>query len=235
MLYDSQVKWITLDELIANHQTFGNHPFYIGAVDASVQKIHRPREDQRLWYSGKHKCHCIKVQAMVSPSGFLTDLRGPEPGSVHDCQMYQRSQLNARLCQERDFRARLYPGSPPLGVLFDKGYTGVVSLFASAVLPFRKPPGRELNEGEVEYNRRVGSDRIVVERWFGRHKTLWGVMSAVFPLRTMKGYETVYRFCAALTNLHIAHHPLVDYDRVANDNITKNLRNGGAPEFPGGD
>ena len=227
------IRWISMDELVLNGQTFANHPNCIGAVDASVQKIMRPSGDQQLWYSGKHKCHCIKVQAMVSPTGMVVDLRGPVAGSVHDLTLYNTTGLNVRLTQEKNDRVQRIPGSQPIGALFDKGYIGVTRAFAEAIVPVKRPVHGVLNAGQVQFNRRVGQDRVIVERWFGRHKTLWAIMSCVYPLHGVDAYAAIYQFCAALTNFHISLHPLVDNDAVANQNLLRHLRDGGVPPFHG--
>ena len=229
MVFCKFVRWISMDELVLNHQQFENFPNCLGAVDASVQRIHRPENDQRRWYSGKHKCHCIKVQAMVSPSGLLVDLTGPVCGSVHDLELYRETGLNDRLSRARDERVQRLLGSQPMGALFDKGYIGVGTILPQAILPFKRPAGGQLDARQDHFNQLVSHDRIIVERWFGRHKTLWGVMSGVFPLHGTEEYPVVYMFCAAVTNFHVTLHPLVDHDAVANGNFLRLLREGGEP------
>ena len=101
------------------------------------------------------------------------------------------------------------PGSAPVWAMFDRGYIGVGTGLPQAILPFKEPPNGDLNARQQRFNEMVIQDRIIVERWSDRHKTLWGVMAAVFPLHGVAEYEMIYRFCAALTNFHEQMHPPV--------------------------
>ena len=59
-------------------------------VDGTECRIQRPSMDsvQRLFYSGKKKCHTIKYEVAVNKAnGHFCWVNGPFPGSVHDITM----------------------------------------------------------------------------------------------------------------------------------------------------
>jgi hypothetical protein len=47
------------------------HPAVIGFIDGKLWETCRPREGQRVAYSGHHKAHGMKSQAMVHPDGLV--------------------------------------------------------------------------------------------------------------------------------------------------------------------
>lgn len=61
--------------------------------DATVQKISRPGKNQRAFYSGKHKFHCVKTQAFVSPVGLLMHYSKTVDGKIHDFALFKNSKL----------------------------------------------------------------------------------------------------------------------------------------------
>ena len=92
-------------------------------------------------------------------------------------------------------------------VLGDSGYQGLANELQGGITPHKKPRGGELNEQQVNENRIIGRNRIIVENWFGRHKVLWAACGGVFRQHP-KLYERIWGFCAALTNYHITINPL---------------------------
>ena len=148
----------------------------------------------------------------MGPKGLLMDLRGPAPGSVHDFHLFEISNLVFKLIAERNRYMTLFPNKPALSALFDKGYIGIKNIFPGAEIPF-KSGRQQLPQYQLEYNTNVGHDRVIVERWFGRHKCLWKIMFIRFNLKTTN-YTVIYKFCAALTNFHIKHKPLTEDDPI---------------------
>lgn len=62
------------------------------------------------------------------------------------------------------------------GILVDKGYQGIQK-FLRGNHPAKKPQGDILSASEERFNKKVASDRIIVENFFGRSITLWSVSS----------------------------------------------------------
>lgn len=57
-------------------------------------------------------------------------------------------------------------------------------------------------------NKTISSDRIIVENFFGRLCGLWRICAKYRWSEDL--YDDIFHVCAALTNFHIAYHPLLD-------------------------
>ena len=157
VLFNFTVKWFTQEEneREISQTLFDYFPNAICAVVASVQEISRPKKNQSIWYSGKHKKHCIKIQAAISPRGLLIDLKGPVQGPVHDFLLFQNSDLVSKLNSERNRYMTLNPNKPAITALFDKGYIGIKNIFPGAELPYKKFRHQQLTQQQEEHNRKV--------------------------------------------------------------------------------
>lgn len=83
-----------------------------------------------------------------------------------------------------------------------------------SIMPKKKPVGGTLTFGEEDFNRRVSSDRIIVENFFGWCCTLWATVSTKCRWGEAL-YDPLFRICVGLTNLHIINHPLRSQDQGA--------------------
>ncbi|KAF0710107.1 hypothetical protein AaE_012646, partial [Aphanomyces astaci] len=104
-----------------------------------------------------------------------------------------------------------YPNSWAL--LADKGYQGLYC-HMRAITPAKRPAGGLLPVSEMPANDRIASDRVVVEIFFGRLKTLWTIMSESYSWKRDHFFQT----CVALTNVHIPFLPLRD---LAGEDFTR--------------
>jgi hypothetical protein len=59
---------------------------------------------------------------------------------------------------------------PDLELKADKGYQGIKHLHANSQTPHRKPPKKQLPKEQKAFNRKLASDRIVVENVIGKLK-----------------------------------------------------------------
>ena len=205
ILQQKFIKWISVNERLVSNVHTPDYPTLLGAVDATVQEVYRPEQGQRRYYSGKHKRHVIKMQGFVNPMGLLIHYAGPVPGSEHDFSLFRSSNLAPIIATESRKCQSLF-GTPAV-VLADAGYQGITHLIPSAISPHKKPRNGELTDEQKEENHKISHYRIIVENWFGRHKTLWRVCSGRYRQKTTT-YKEVWGFCAALTNYHIQLHPL---------------------------
>ena len=73
ILENWMIRWIPMSENVRD-----NCPQCIAAVDGTVQRIPRPSINQSSYYSGKYKCHCLKMQVAVGPKVLAVDIKGPE-------------------------------------------------------------------------------------------------------------------------------------------------------------
>jgi hypothetical protein len=121
---------------------FPDFPDAYAAVDASVVAIWKPLVDQKLYYSGKHKFHCVKVQALVRPNGLCVHISDVFKGSIHDKRLFDVSQVI-------DFLTETVPGRHVrhLPFLADSGYQGLQRHYP-VVLPHKSPRNGELSEEE---------------------------------------------------------------------------------------
>jgi hypothetical protein len=69
-------------------------------------------------------------------------------GSVHDFKLFKRSGVHA-------FDDILFVG--------DKGYTGIKSIHANSVTPYKKPRGGKLTEYQKWFNSQIDKYRIFIE------------------------------------------------------------------------
>ncbi|RHZ20050.1 hypothetical protein DYB37_006445 [Aphanomyces astaci] len=90
-------------------------------------------------------------------------------------------------------------------VLVDKGYIGLAAS-ARAIHP-KKAVSGALDRFDMDRNKEVSSDHVVVENFFGWVCLLWKVSYATF-VWGQKLYDDIQRFTFALTNFHVALMPL---------------------------
>ena len=199
------VKWISVSTRLSANIQIIDYQYLLGSVDATVQKIYRPSINQRAFYSGKHKMHCMKTQALVSPTGQLMHHSHCIPGAQHDMSLFRDSGVIELIDKENQHCMNTLHAH--CTVLGDSGYQGMSNEINGGVTPHKKPRNGELNDAQRAQNETINRNRIIVENWFGRHKVLWAMCSGTFRF-SHKFYETAWGFCAALTNYHISIHPL---------------------------
>ena len=199
------VKWISVSSRLGTNLQIVDYQYLLGSVDATVQRIYRPKDNQRSFYSGKHKMHCMKTQALVSPTGQLIHHSHCIPGAQHDMSLFRESGVKEMILRENEHcQATFHSNCTVLG---DSGYQGLANEINGGITPHKKPRNGELTDQQRADNEKINKNRIIVENWFGRHKVLWAMCSGTFRL-SHKFYEIAWGFCAALTNYHISIHPL---------------------------
>lgn len=186
---------------------FRMSPEAIGAIDATPIFIQRPtdQETQRSVYSGKYKRHCMKIQCLVSPDGLCIHYAGAYRGAKHDSKIFRDSRV-------AEFAKNSKDGIKP--ILADSGYQGCQDVYPELVIPYKKRPGGQLSEDQKNFNHDLSRDRIIVENFFGRMKTLFGVLK-VFR-GTTEQLQILLPIIVCLTNFYIERHPrrLLSYDRI---------------------
>jgi hypothetical protein len=91
--------------------------------------------------------------------------------------------------------------------LADLGYCGIKSSIPEAILLNKKPRSGKLTPRQKFYNKRRSSDRVIVENFFGRWKTLFGVIGDEFR-GSRKSLCKIVPITIGLTNWYIERHPL---------------------------
>ena len=168
-------------EHICQLEHFTNYPMAWGAVDWTVVPINRPRnnEKQRSYFSGKHHFHCIKFQCVISPSGFCVHYKGIYTGKKHDIKVFQDSNLAGILHSRTRIPSRGVVTVHP-ELLGDLGYIEAQNDYPEIVFPFKKSRGGELTQEEKDFYRKQSADRIIVENYFSRMKSIFGYIHKKF-------------------------------------------------------
>lgn len=193
---------------------FDNYPEAVGACDVSLIPIHSSKNHkiEEKYYSTKHKRHGIKLQAIVDPDGICIDAKCGYPGSMHDLRVFRVAKTLERFIHERTIGNRRCDSYYPL--LFDKGYVGVdKDNYPEAIVLKKNPRGQKLQPKEKGKNDSIEHDRIIVENYFGRLKTLWPVTQIGF-----RGNPEILRIftliCVGLTNYYNLLHPMREHVNV---------------------
>lgn len=187
------------------------------ATDVTFQQSQRPRgnmEEGKSYYSGKHKLYGYKTEVSVLPNGLALGCSDHFVGSTADIDIFykglawHKSQLR-KSTEDREV-TDVGPGVDRFprywAVLMDKGYQGAAEQ-VRAIIPAKKPKGNDLSRRDIESNKKIASDRIIVENFFGRQCTLWTVVANKY--RWAEGsYDPIFKLTVALTNAHILRHPL---------------------------
>ena len=203
------------------YETFNNFPEALYSVDVTFQQSFPPSgaiQEGKLYFSGKHKLYGIKMEVSVLPNGQAISCSDHYPSSVSDFEIIQRrigihKLLLAKNSAESNtldvgMHADRYPQE--WAVLADKGYQGLQDI-VRAIIPIKRPPRGVLSMSDEAFNRRVSSDRILVENYFGRLSNLWSLFAVKWRW-SLTMYDDFFQVAVALTNFHIKTHPLRSQD-----------------------
>ena len=160
----------------------------VAIVDATEQPTQRPqdRETQKKYYSGKKKRHTLKNQIIVTPAGEIIQFSKTVPGSTHDKKLFEDSERGSLTDTE--------------AYMADKGYQGLQDEH-KAVLPDKKPRGKDLTPEQKARNKRISKARIIVERIIGKLK-VYQVLSQKYR-HARDSHDEVFEIVAGLTNHRI--------------------------------
>ncbi len=160
----------------------------VAIVDATEQPTQRPKDndEQEEHYSGKKKQHTLKKQIIVTPKGEIIHVSKTEPGSKSDKKIFDESD----------------PGDMEEDDAFmgDKGYQGI-QRDHYAILPDKKPKGKELEPEKKARNKRISKVRLVVEHTFGKVKNYQAVSQKFRHPRDK--HDAIFGVVAGLVNRQI--------------------------------
>ena len=105
--------------------------------------------------------------------------------------------------------------------LLDKGYKGSHK-YGRFLTPKKKTARRDLDSDDKKKNNRIEKDRVIVENFFGRMKTIWGAAEQTFRFRDDL-YAPCMKMCVALTNYHVTILPLRKEDGIIETNYYKRM------------
>ena len=158
-------------------------------VDVTEREVVRDTDpdNQREFYSGKKKKHTIKNLAITDHQGYIEFISESYMGSVHDKTIWDQIQF--------DFK--------DLNVLADLGFQGIEREHINAILPYKKPKGKELTPLQKQINHAIGSARVKVEHAFSGVKRMKIIRNKI-RLKTYQIRDQVFRIAVALHNLRVS-------------------------------
>ena len=144
-------------------------------------------QEGKNYFSSKHKLCGYKFEVAVRPNGFASAFSSHYPGSKSDLTiMHERLDLRKCRLEKREEEDEIEDEfhlsdkySNQWGVLMDKGYQGAADVLR-AVIPKKRPVRGPLSREDEEYNKKLSSDRILVENFFRRLGSLSYVCSAKY-------------------------------------------------------
>lgn len=150
----------SLAETIGAARTAGYEHVGLDGTLIPIDKAHveGPTAGVDLWWSGKHARHGGNIQVISAPDGFPMWVSEVRPGREHDSTCAIAAGLDSWLA---DLNAA--GETHRLLVLVDLGY----EKFSSAEpvrLPHKKPQGKELTVGQLQYNKVLGALRALAEK-----------------------------------------------------------------------
>ncbi|ETI35397.1 hypothetical protein F443_18260 [Phytophthora nicotianae P1569] len=189
-------KW-TLGKIVRSGHAFQNFPYARYATDVAFQQANKPAGNMneiKPYYSGKHHLYGYKVEVSVLPNGLAINCTDHTGGSTHDAAIFKDNVA---------FHARAMRKQEDDRGLRDEGNgTGV-----PCNPPVKSKRLQPLSLEDACYNDKLARDRVIVENFFGRLKTLWGICSDKWRFDEAS-YDLYFRACVALTNVHVRLRPL---------------------------
>jgi hypothetical protein len=127
-------------------------------VDVTESPVERPKKRQKRWYSGKKKRHTIKIQIVICAKSKQVIAIFISRGRNHDFKMWKES-VGAKVLKH-------------IKIQGDSGYQGIAKLHANSETPKKKSKKKPLAKDDRANNRRIGSERVIVEHVNRRLKRL---------------------------------------------------------------
>ena len=81
----------------------------------------------------------------------------------------------------------------------DKGFQGILKLFAKAEVPFKAPKHKPLTKEQKQYNQRLAKERILIEHLNGECK-IFRICKEQYRGKH-KNYERTWKLAASIVNL----------------------------------
>ncbi|ETV97385.1 hypothetical protein H310_09719 [Aphanomyces invadans] len=213
-------KWTMHQLAVAGHQ-FETHKSALYAVDVTFQQTSAPVVsfgEKKTYFSKMHGLYGNKVEVSVAPNGLAINATDCAVGSTSGLEMFKANlgfHSNQLEKQPNDYNVidnealrDKFPSQWAL--LADKGYQGIQE-YVRGFTPTKRPPHGQLSMEQERANAKLASDRDIVENFFGRLKTLWGIVSDKYTWKKDE-YNIYFQTCVALTNVHVRFNPLRNVD-----------------------
>jgi hypothetical protein len=128
-------------------------------------------------------------------------------GSTHDKVMFDASRVLTFLTEQDESglgRTKL--------IMTDLGYIGINRSVARVGLPHKRNRGNDLSEIQKDKNRVLSRNRILLENFFGRWKSLFGICQGKYWGR-LGHLGRITKITIIITNWYIVRHPLLHPDK----------------------
>lgn len=163
----------------------------VGFIDGTIRAMCRPTRNQKAYYNGHKRTHCLKFQSLVGPDGLIIAMEGGFRGARHDAGVFSESVL------KRSLEDHLFGFNGRQMVIYgDPAYPLLPYLYA----PFR---GAVLTLDEQEFNQRMASVRAAVEWGFCKVLNMFAFVDYRKNLKIhLQPIGLYYLVAAILTNVH---------------------------------
>jgi nuclease HARBI1 len=163
-----------------------------GFIDCTIRRTCRPIQLQEYLYTRYKRCHGIKFQSVITPTGYFACLDGPFIARRCDARILRESGL-------LDAIMELMPQDGSNGQVYalygDLAYPQSTYIFGGFVNPLPNSP-------QAQFNRIMSKVRIVVEWGFSNVLRRWQHLDFI---RSMKVFQQPiaqqYVNCCFLTNI----------------------------------
>lgn len=179
-------------------------------IDGKEQRLRRPKtkkdaegnieDTQKPYYSGKKKCHTLKNEIAVLPSGEVGSVSHSHPGGAnHDITVTRKNGLLERLDPDRE------------AAMTDSGYDGLQKDYPDVALYQVQKARRNhpLTPEEKQYNGVLSKYRIVVEHTLAQMNQ-FQVLAQTYR-HPRERHSDILRVVAGLVNRRIEQCPLKTY------------------------
>ncbi|GFO21880.1 hypothetical protein PoB_004838500 [Plakobranchus ocellatus] len=153
--------------------------------------IAKPKQHQKVVFSGHKRIHCLKFQGIMTPNGLFAHMFRPMEGRRHDAAMFHESGIMTTLEETMN-----RPDGTPLCLYGDPAYR----LRPHVMKPFM---GARLTR-EQEFNKDMSSVRISVEWSFGKISNLFAFVDLKKNLKLyLQTVGKIFLVASILANCHI--------------------------------
>lgn len=179
-------------------------------LDGKEQRLRRPKSKkdeegtlqntQKPYFSGKKKCHTLKNEIAVRPSGEVGSVSDSYPGGEnHDLTVTRKNHLLDRLDPEGE------------AAMTDSGYDGLAKDYPDHTLyqVQKARRNRPLTPEQKDFNRVLGRYRIVVEHTLAQMNQ-FQILAQMYR-HPRENHSAIVRVVAGLVNRRIAERPLKTY------------------------
>ena len=149
--------------------------------------------------------HGGKIQVVVSSNGRLMHVSQLTPGRRHDSYLFRISGFTEFIkttTTEHGKRETRHPY-----ILGDSGYVGLQDIYPELIVGKKKPKNGEPTREELDWNKRMHSDRTIVENFFFFFLIKFGLFERPYRC-ALNTLQDIVVTCVCLPNMNLKRHPL---------------------------